>query len=114
MIRIRITEKKYYSNKTLITQAHKIEKVVRISEHILHGRTGLMGALARFLGGPGVVSPPATDSAAFMCSRIAVCIHTDTIVSLCAYTRIHDAPTFGKNRHHFFFAKISHRTCASM
>ena len=23
----------------------------------------LMGALARFLGGPGVVSPPATDSA---------------------------------------------------
>ena len=34
-----------------------------ISEHILHGRTGLMGAVARFLGGPGVVSPPATDSA---------------------------------------------------
>ena len=26
-------------------------------------RTGLMGALARFLGGPGVVSPAATDSA---------------------------------------------------
>ena len=37
--------------------------VTSISEHILHGRTGLMGALARFLGGPGVVSPPATDSA---------------------------------------------------
>ena len=37
--------------------------LAQVSEHILHGRTGLMGALARFLGGPGVVSPPATDSA---------------------------------------------------
>ena len=38
-------------------------RVGSVSEHILHGRTGLMGAVARFLGGPGVVSPPATDSA---------------------------------------------------
>ena len=41
----------------------RAECVRTTSEHILHGRTGLMGALARFLGGPGVVSPPATDSA---------------------------------------------------
>ena len=51
-----------------ISVAHRLHSCLSIyihrgSEHILHGRTGLMGALTRFLGGPGVVSPPATNSA---------------------------------------------------
>ena len=57
-----------YDSNQQIVFSYSEPSLAMVSEHIcslttVHRRTGLMGAVARFLEGPGIVSLPATDSA---------------------------------------------------